>query len=42
MPIAKEDILLTSQSNTGFGMQVGPTREINRNKKRNAKQRSSI
>lgn len=42
MPIAKEDVLLASQSNTGFSMQVGTTRERNRNEKRNAKQRSSI
>jgi len=34
MPIAKEDVLLASQSNTSFSMQVGTTRERNRNKKR--------
>jgi hypothetical protein len=40
--IAKKEVFLPSQRNTGFGMQVGPTRERNRNEKRNAKQRSSI
>jgi hypothetical protein len=40
--IAKKEVFLPSQRNTGFGMQVGTTRERNRNEKRNAKQRSSI
>ncbi len=42
MLIGREEVYLPSQGNTGFGMQVGTTRERNRNEKRNAKQRSSI